>query len=388
MLNRKPDTASELADKFRDWMKEIPWLQPTKDLLASLVEPPEQIDLAVEVTVPGGATVVLLVEMKERLRPSEVSTVASQLSSYSERPGASETLRMRTGIRRSEAQIVPLVAARWLSPRTQEELRRVGLGWFDLAGNAHIEFPGVYLHVEGIKNPFQSETRAMSWKSDHTQRVLRVLLAPDRLDHHWRQREIEDACEPTVSLGTVNKVAKGLVEEAYAVETEEGLRLRDPCGLLKRWAQDYVPPYRRTRKFYTILHSDALLERIRDFCANRENRIPSMRTDFALAGLSAAKYFAPYVRDPTLYCYGTPMAAEQLIQRLELKEDPDGANVIFWETARPDAFLMAEKVSEDVYATDLVQTYLDLSVGGERSKEAAEFLFDHKLKEIWQGGAL
>ncbi|MEX2580582.1 MAG: type IV toxin-antitoxin system AbiEi family antitoxin [Verrucomicrobiales bacterium] len=369
-------------------MEKISWLEPTEDLNATLVEPSDSVDFAAGIRVPGGETITLLVEMKESLRPSDVPRVADQMRRYTGQGDFSERLYTRTGIRASRDRIVLLVGAKWLSPRTQEELRRFDLGWFDLAGNAHIEFPGVYLHVEGVANPFKEKTPGIPWKSEHAQRVFRVLLDPGRRGHAWRQREIEEACVPKVSLGTVNKVAKKLVNEAYAEESEEGLVVRDASGLLKQWAQHYSPPYQRVRKFYTLLHGDALLDGLRDFCANRGNRFPSTETDFALAGLSAAKWQAPYVRDATLYCYGTPMAAEQLKERLELEESPEGANVIFWETAKPDPFLEAVEVSENLFATNPVQTYLDLSAGGERSREAAEFLFEHRLKQEWEGGDL
>lgn len=80
------------------------------------------------------------------------------------------------------------------------------------------------------------------------------------------------------------------------------------------------------------------------------------------------------------------MAAEQFIERLELQESPEGANVLVWVTKYPDPFLKAERVADKLYATNPLQTYLDLSAGGERSQEAAEFLYDQKLRELWEGG--
>ena len=351
-------------------METISWLKPTQDLLATLTGSNFHIDFAAGITTPGGEEVVLLVEMKQMLRPADVPSLADKLESYSEMSDFAEGSR-----------IVPLVAAKWLSPRTQQELKRAGLGWFDLAGNAHIEFPGVYLHVEGIDNPFKTKSHNIQWTSEHGQRVFRVLLDPKYCGHYWRQREIQEACVPQVSLGTVNKVVKNLVNEAYTVETTDGLLLRDPGGLLKQWAQHYSPFYQQARKCYTHLHGDALMESIREFCSGRENRFPTTETDFALAGLSAAKLFAPYVRDSTLYCYATPNAVEQLINQLDLQESPKGANVILWVTKQPDAFLKAELI-DNVYATNALQTYLDLWVGGERSREAAEFLYSQKLREL------
>ena len=66
--------------------------------------------------------------------------------------------------------------------------------------------------------------------------MLRVLLEPQHVGQSWKQRDLSMACFPNVSLGTVNKVVKRLITSAYAEETDQGIRLIDPAGLLCDWA--------------------------------------------------------------------------------------------------------------------------------------------------------
>ena len=258
-----------------------------------------------------------------------------------------------------------------------------GVGWFDLAGNAHIDFPGAYLHVEGIPNPFESKERTIAWTSRHAQRVLRDLLEPKHIGRSWKQRDLASECFPNVSLGTVNKVAKRLIESAYAEETSQGLRLADPEGLLRDWAKSYRPIHQTTRTYYTTLHGDALQDRLREVFLAHQFSPPDSTATLAMAGSSAAAWFAPHLRSSSLFCYATPGGERALVKELELQSADKGANVTLWVTPRSGAFRHRIHLPNGFTTTSMVQTYLDLWSGGERSREAAEHLLTQKLKPLW-----
>ncbi len=259
-----------------------------------------------------------------------------------------------------------ILAAKWLSPRTTARIvAEGGVGWFDLVGNAHIEFPGAYLHAEGIPNPFKEKERTIAWTSQHAQRVLRELLAPDNCGRSWRQRELSTESFPNVSLGTANKVAKRLVDSAYAKETGKGLRLTDPAGLLRDWAGHYRPIHQSTRSYYTTLSGDGLQDRLRDLFESHRDSPPDSRATIALAGISAAVWFAPFLRSSLLCCYVTPAGERAMVQALELQPVEKGANVTLWVTPRSDAFRYRIHLPGGMTTTSLVQTYLDLCTVGE-----------------------
>jgi len=283
-----------------------------------------------------------------------------------------------------KAHLYPILAAPWLSPRTVQRIAAEnGVGWFDLVGNAHFDFPGGYLHAEGIPNPFESKERTIAWTSDHARRVLRELLKPENIGRSWKQRDLSAACFPNVSLGTVNKVAKRLLVSAYAEETDQGLRLTDPEGLLRDWAANYRPIHQATRTFYTTLHGDALQEKLANLCRDYRVGPPDTTSPFALASTSAATWFAPFVRATSFCLYATPGGERALVNGLELQPADMGANVTIWITPRSDAFRHRIDLPNGITTTSLVQTYLDLQSSGERGREAAEHLLTQKLKPLW-----
>jgi len=364
-------------------MERISWLKPTEDLHATVVDPDLGFDIAAEVVTPVGERVLFLVLVKESIRPSDVATLVSRLRQRVETPEFRQRMGL-AGFSNPDSRPYPVLAARWLSPRTVQRIAaEYGVGWFDLVGNAHFDFPGGYLHAEGIPNPFESKERTIAWTSDHAQRVLRVLLEPKHLGQSWKQRDLSMACFPNVSLGTVNKVAKRLQASAYAEETDQGLRLTDPEGLLRDWAANYRPIHQATRTFYTTLHGDALQERLVKLFSDYRISPPDPTTSFALAGSSAAVWFAPLVRAPSLCLYATPGGERVLIKELELQPAEKGANVTLWITPRSDFYRDRQDLPNGITTTSLVQTYLDLQASGERGREAAEHLLIQKLKPLW-----
>lgn len=379
-----PDLELQLSHRFRDWLERVSWLKPTEDLYATMVDPDLGFDIASEIVTPAGERVLFLVLVKESIRPSDVATLVSRLRQRVETPEFRQRMGL-AGFSNPDSRPYPVLAARWLSPRTVQRIAAEhGVGWFDLVGNAHFDFPGGYLHAEGIPNPFESKERTIAWTSGHAQRVLRVLLETNHMGQSWKQRDLSTACFPNVSLGTVNKVAKRLIASAYAEETDQGLRLTDPEGLLRDWAANYRPIHQVTRTFYTTLHGDALQERLVKLFSDYRISPPDPTATFALAGSSAAAWVAPLVRTPSLCLYATPGGERVLIKELELQPAEKGANVTLWVTPRSDFYRYPIHLPNGITTTSLVQTYLDLQAGGERGREAAEHLLTQKLKPLWK----
>ena len=106
-----------------------------------------------------------------------------------------------------------------------------------------------------------------------------------------------------------------------------------------------------------------------------------------LSGFSAAKLIAPYAKSSSDSFYADAAGEQILIAILELEAVSSGANIII---ERPkDAFLMQEYLPNEnsVRCTNLEQTYLDISIAGERGLEAAEYLESFRLKSIWSGSS-
>ena len=132
----------------------------------------------------------------------------------------------------------PLLAAPHVNPQAAERARELGIAFVDLAGNAHLRGPGLYVFVTGQRPA--AKTRRHRTTQAFTPAGLRVvfaLLVRPRLVAAT-YREIGAAAE--VALGTVAAVLEGLVERGHL--TPEGTaerRLLAPQRLAEEWVLLY-----------------------------------------------------------------------------------------------------------------------------------------------------
>jgi hypothetical protein len=102
----------------------------------------------------------------------------------------------------------------------------------------------------------------------------------------------------------------------------------------------------------------------------------------ALSSFSAAHWIAPFARTGTQYLYAHAGALEHIQSKLRLSSSLKGENVVVSIPKDNGIFLDAYEPVPGIRCTSPVQTYLDLSVSGERGAEAAEHLRHMRLK--WQ----
>lgn len=95
------------------------------------------------------------------------------------------------------------------------------------------------------------------------------------------------------------------------------------------------------------------------------------------ASFSAAQWLSPYGRTGTHYFFADEDGLRKLQAALQLAPAAKGENMVI--IVPKDTGLLADTVepAPGAVCTSLVQTYLDLSIAGERGAEAA----DHLRKE-------
>jgi hypothetical protein len=132
----------------------------------------------------------------------------------------------------------PLLAAPHVNPQAAERARELGVAFVDLAGNAHLRGPGLYVFVTGQRPVAKAgRPRATQAFTPAGLRVVFALLLDPRL-LTATYREIGAAAE--VALGTVAAVLEGLVEGGHL--TPEGTaerRLLAPQQLAEEWVLLY-----------------------------------------------------------------------------------------------------------------------------------------------------
>ncbi|MEI7899754.1 MAG: hypothetical protein WCK89_05845 [bacterium] len=252
-----------------------------------------------------------------------------------------------------------------------------GLGYADLAGNALLSFDHVYIERQAAGNPFRERRLLRSLFTAKAERVLRILLTPPL--RAWKVVELVTAAG--VSLGQVSNVRKLLIDRQWAVAESGGLRVSKPEELARDWQASYAPrPLSRTSA-YTLLHGHALEEAIRAALAEADSGAHAV-----LASYSAAAWYAPYARQATRFFYADKQGVDVLKRHLKLQPVERGENIVIFEPREDDVFAGRVEASPGLWCSGLVQTWLDVSAGGERGAEAADHLMREKLLPAWKGG--
>ena len=233
----------------------------------------------------------------------------------------------------------------------------------DLAGNCHIEFENVLVHIEGKKGEAKPTRGTASLYTPRAARVVHaLLLEPQR---SWRVTDLAERTQ--VSLGQVSNVRKLLVQSAFAEVREDGVRLTDPKPLLLDWARHYRPR-RFVNRFYSLRRPGEL-----------ERALGEQLPSYALTELSAAEHYAPYTRHQNVAFY-VPEWHSGDEKKLELRSADITPNVFVYED--PDGLLFAESKGGATVASPIV-TYLDLTLLGGRGQDAADHLLEAALLPRW-----
>ncbi|MCX7230147.1 MAG: type IV toxin-antitoxin system AbiEi family antitoxin [Burkholderiales bacterium] len=313
-----------------------------------------KVDIVAHVEVSGQRH-LLVCEVKSSGQPRHVRMAVLQLRNF---------------LAHQEQQATPVFIAPYLSPEAQALCREESVGYLDLEGNARLLFDSVFIERTVASKPAAERREFKSLFKPKSAQVLRVMLVdPGKA---WRVTELAKSAE--VSLGHVSNVRTGLLDREWAKVSAEGLFLSDPDALLDAWREAYEPPAGKRISFYTTLHGGAFEE-----AARRVLGSASSTRHAAFASFSAAHWLAPFARTGTQYLYADEVGVDALRTGLSLTSASKGENVVV--TVLKDPVLLQDTVESapGAVCTSPLQTYLDLSVAGERGREAADHLRREKL---------
>jgi hypothetical protein len=303
----------------------------------------------------GGRHHLLICEFKSNGQPRYARTALLELRDY---------------VTRRAPQASAVFMAPYISPAVRQLCEQYSVGYLDLEGNARIAFDSVFIERAVSEKPVVERRELKSLFKPKSAQVLRTMLRePGRA---WRVTEL--AAISKVSLGHVSNVRAGLLDREWAQVSEEGLFLSAPDELLNAWRENYTAPAGERMRFYTPLHGSALEEAARSALDDQGN--PGHA---AFASFSAAHWLAPYGRTGTHYFFADPIGLGRLQSALKLSPATKGENVHV--TIAKDDGLLADTVepAPGAVCTSPIQTYLDLSIAGERGEEAAEHLRRERL---------
>jgi len=287
------------------------------------------------------------------------------------RHARSAVLELRNYVAHRAPQATPVFIAPYISPAVRLLCEEKGVGFLDLEGNARIAFGGVFIERVVADKPMAEQRELKSLFRPKSAQVLRALLRePGRA---WRVTELSEVSG--VSLGHVSNVRTGLIDREWARASDGGLVLSAPDALLDAWRDSYTAPPGERLRFYTPLHGSALEEAART--ALRADDAPGHAAAFA--SFSAAQWLSPYGRTSTAYFFADKEGLRKLQAALKLTPTSKGENVVV--TVPKDLGLLTDTVepAPGAVCTSPIQTYLDLSIAGERGAEAASHLRQERL---------
>jgi len=347
-LNSVKSIEIRAADALRSVLDQVPTIK-----LKSIDRESEinqaQLDIVAKLSVSGRSH-TLVCEVKASGQPRYVRTALLRLRSYVADLGH---------------EVTPVLIAPFLSSSAQGLCREQEVGFLDLEGNVRLAFDSVFIERAVSSKPAVERRELRSLFKPKSAQVLTVMLRdPAR---PWRVAELAEAAD--VSLGHISNVRAGLLDREWGHRSQQGLLLSAPDALLDAWRDAYRPPAGRRVGLYTTLHGRAFEEAARRIVGTGSDKGQAI-----FASFSAAHWLAPFARTGTQFFYVDERGLERLQTALALSSPAQGENVVVTVIEDAGVFREAVEPAPGIACSGLVRTYLDLSVAGERGREAAEHL--------------
>ncbi len=273
-------------------------------------------------------------------------------------------------VHREEASSAPplLVVAQESTKDARRILTDHGIGLADGRGNAHLELPGVLIHVEAAPEapgrPSPAGQPRLAGKAGLAAQAL--LLHPNRT---WGVNELAE--ETGISAGLAHRVLARLEAEHVLVSRGRGpnkLReVADPGALLALWAEEARDRGVVRTPAYVLARSPReLLERV-------SGAMESKDVPHAATGAAAASLLAPFVTavPVTELWLGSSVAPDEAVAAVGGEVVEDGNNVVLLQAADDTPLAFSRQV-EGVWVANPFRIYRDLLRDPRRGREQAQ----------------
>jgi hypothetical protein len=277
--------------------------------------------------------------------------------------------------RRVPRGIVGMVAAAAIPVPEREALEEAGLSWCDARGALHLQWPGMYVHIDrGPGRTARTTSGAAPGLGPAGVRAVQVLLG-HRETTDWTVSAL--AQEAGVSVGQAHKVFRVLESNRLVATHGKGPRQRRLVSD-RTAALDWLAMVDRARRppdrAFTYLYGRALGEVAERFAATaRDAGLP-----YALTGAAASvRLGSPTITSvPVLQVrvgvLGAADAIDRLgLERLDAEEAARGANLELWTDTGELGTFRAEDHG-GVFVAPAIRVWLDMARQGGRLNDAAQ----------------
>ena len=313
-------------------------------------------------TAAAGA-IRYLVEEKRHLRHQDVGVVIEQLN------------RRRANLPPGQAGDRILLLAPHVRRQQAAALERAEIDYLDLAGNARLQAPGLFVHVEGRKPRKDLATVPGRPQKGWIKAVMAVLIRPGLTNAPYRAL----ADEADVALGTVAGCMNDLAARGHLLKGKDGRRVDDRQALVALWVQAYMEglrPKLKERRF------QVRAEGKQEIWARLQKVLAERAQPWALTGADAAKRRMPFFRAEETEIYAPVRALEDREAQKALVAQPAarGGNLLVIEPPGPLA--IAGETDDDLPVTPGLLAYAELRYRGTgQALEAAELLLPTVLDD-------
>lgn len=304
----------------------------------------------------AGKAVRYLIEEKRHFRHQDAAVIAEQLQ------------RRRAALPRAHTGDRILLLAPHVREQQAAVLEHAGIDYIDLAGNVHLNAPGLFVHVQGRRPPRERATGPARPHKGWVKTVMALLVQPGLADAPYRVL----ANEADVALGTAAKCMNDLTLRGLLREQRETRTLPDRPALVALWVQAYIEALRprlAERRFQVrVDEKPQLWARLKAVLGERGQR-------WALTGADAAAQRHHHFRaeDTEIYAPVRLFDERELQKALTAQPAVRGGNLLVIEPPGPLAIPDAE--GDVIPATPDLLAYAELRYRGTgQALEAAEFL--------------
>jgi hypothetical protein len=346
------DIIKKAQESLASVLSEVPFvvLKESKTEVGSI---DKRIDLIQNILI-SGKPAKFIIEIKQLGEPRIMRMAVEQIKSYL------KDFKNSYGI----------IVAPYLSDTSRQICKEAGIGCIDFAGNAFISFENIFINKTGLPNPFISKRISKSVFSPKSSRILRVLLSEP--SKRWFVEGISK--EAGVSLGLTSRVKQALLAEEWIKEENKKFYLVKPEEVLSQWANEYSYTKNQSFSCYSSLSEEQLKNSIRNECNKR-------KWQYGLTLFSGAKRAAPFVRSFRFFVYFDGKI-DKIERVLQLKKVETGPNVTIFSPYDKGVFYGIQNIDGIKVVSD-IQLYLDLKSYKGRGEEAAQAIFEQRIKPKW-----
>lgn len=304
-----------------------------------------------------------LVEEKRHLRYQDVGVVVEQLH------------RRRADLPAAHAEDRLLLLAPHIRPQQAAVLERAKIDYLDLAGNAHLHAPGLFVHVEGRQPPKETPLAPGRPQKGWIKAVMAILIQPALTNAPYRTL----ADHADVALGTLTACMNDLAARGLLLDGKDGRRIADHQALVALWIQAYVEglrPKLKERRFQVRAgEKQEIWTRLQTVLGARAQR-------WALTGADAAEHRTHFFRAEETEIYAPLRAFEDRETQRALIAQPAvrGGNLLIIDP--PGPLVVPEAALEEFPMAPDLLAYAELRYRGTgQALEAAELLLPRVLDD-------